>query len=948
MRLPHSRRRSGPGRSPATRALAAATALVLSTLGLVFAAPTASAATLTVSQKNLSFNPATLTIAQGDTVTWHNEETDGTTHSVVQSGGSEINSPDMPPGASFSYTFTNTGTYNITCRFHPDMFMTVEVGGSGGNPPPTTNPPTTTTTEAPPSTTTEPPSTTTEPPSSSSSVTTTSAPTSSSTSTPTSGTTAPSTTPGLGGLPVGVGPVPVSFHLTDNNGSWYDTNLNLFGTRSLAVAELPRVNLGKLLGGALPNLLGGNLPLLGNGAVGQSGASGLLGGAVSQLSKLLPTGSSTPAVGNLGVDPGQLLNVPALRGAVSQILPTGDPRIAQANTLLDQFQQQVAAQPANLPISLDKLPVGANLMGLLKDLTTFASNDITLPVTVNFNVSQPAAASAHTATSLIWPDGAKGFPFDQGGAWVGNQSVQLTEPGLYAFQCKIHPYMLGAVVVDDPLTPGLDFGKKLHVNSRALTVPSNADIITQLVTKFFNITAPGNWQHYSATQDTTWNPSDYPPAPILTYDENGKPQLIPLLSLYLKQHQGVPKTLPAANKKPATPGVGEVWIDTEMEQYANKTKVGSATRVNAQTWNVERKVALPQVNMNNPHNMWTDRDEKVIYQTEWFNNKLDVFDRQTGQFIRQIEVGPDPSHVMSRTDTDQLHVALNGGGAVMELSPGATKIDRRIPVQLPGEKIAHPHAHWMTGDGTTMITPNVNLDDATIVDIPTGKIRHDTTGEFPIASGMTPDGSKAYEADFGDGTVACISLKADACVSDTGTKVHGKIIDEWANYDPVKGPRGDWGGLSIQIPVAPDNSAVLVANTLTGNITVIDPKTDRIVKFLPCDSGCHGINFGAKKGGGYYAYVSSKFSNRMIIVDTDPNGDGRPDDAAVVGSIALAGDQNTATDDKLVDYAGFGGMGVLPIPLAYEGWVEKAPGNAVNDQLTCRQRNPVKYAAVCK
>ena len=187
----------------------------------------------------------------------------------------------------------------------------------------------------------------------------------------------------------------------------------------------------------------------------------------------------------------------------------------------------------------------------------------------------------------------------------------------------------------------------------------------------------------------------------------------------------------------------------------------------------------------------------------------------------------------------------------------------------------------------------------------------------------------------------------DACVDDSGAKVHYKKIDLWGNYDPIKGPKGDWGGLDIQIPVSPDNSAVLVANTLTSNITVIDPKTDKIVKWLPCDSGCHGINFGAKKGGGYYAYVSSKFSNAMSIIDPDPNGDGNPEDAAVVGRVLLAGDKNTATDDKLVGYPGFGGMGVLTVPIAYEGWVKNAPSNAVNDQLTCRQRNPVKYASVC-
>jgi plastocyanin len=942
MRTSHPQR-GYPSRRRTSRALVVFAVMALTALGAAFAGPApASAATFTVEQKNLSFVPDVLSVGVGDTVTWSNAETDGSVHSVVQSGGSEINSPDMPPGSTFSHVFTSPGTTNITCRFHPDMFMTVNVGGSG--PPPTT-------TTASPTTTTAPP-TTSEPPTSTPPTSTSTTPTSASTGVPTTptttgGPTTPTpTTTGPGGSPIGVGPLPVSFRLTDDTGAWFNTNLNLFGTKSLAVAEMPRLNLGKVLG-ALPSLDPSNLPLLGNGALDAGSIGKLLGGATAGLGKLIPSGASTPKVGDLGVDPAQLLNIGALRSAVNQILPAGDARGEQANALLSQFQRQVAAQPANLPISLDKLPVGVDLMNLLDQLKQWASNDITLPVTVNFGVSQPAAASAHTATSLIWPDGAKGFPYDQGGAFVGNQSVQLTEPGLYAFQCKVHPYMLGAVVVDDPLTPGLDFGKKLHVNSRGLVVPSNADIITQLVTKFFNITAPGNWQNYSATEETEWNPSDYPPAPILTYNEQGQPELIPLLSLFLKEHQGVPKKLPAANKKPSVPGIGEVWVDTEMEKTAGKTKPGTATRVNVQTWDVERKVALPQINMNNPHNMWTDKDEKVIYQTEWFGNKLDVFDRVTGQFIRQIEVGPDPSHVMTRTDTGQLHVALNGGGAVMELSPDASKIERRIPVQLPGEKVAHPHAHWMTGDGKTMVTPNVNLYNSTIVDIPTGAIRHEQTGELPIATGITPDGSKAYEADFSGATVSCISLKENECLGDDGTKQHNKKIDLWANYDPIKGPSGDWGGLDIQIPVAPDNSAVLVANTLTNNITVIDPKTDKIVKWLPCDSGCHGINYGAKKGGGYYAYVSSKFANTMAVVDTDPNGDGKPDDAAVVGKMILNSGPNTASDDKVVQYEGMGGMGVLPIPLAYEGWVQQVPSNAINNQLTCRQRNPVAFATVC-
>ncbi|WP_175483056.1 cupredoxin domain-containing protein [Actinokineospora iranica] len=971
------------------------------------------AATHSVTLQNLQYNPATMTVAVGDTVNWSNS--DSVIHSVT---GGPLDSPNLDPGATYSFTFTSAGTFDYQCKFHPDMAGRVTVGGST-------------------------PTSTTTPPTSSTSGTPTSSPTSTTGTVPPPGGGAATPTSGAGGAPLGVGPLPVSFDLSDANGSWFDTNLNLgpLGGQSLAVAVLPRVNLGSALNGVpsvapaglpllngkglpdlggvlpgaggLPNLGGGGLPALPDLGAGLPGLPGLPGGgtgglpALPDVGGLLPSlgggipgagdlpllgggslplldgttvpllgggllsgldavktlnldtvsklggltdltnlgGGKLPVLGDLGLDLNSLLNFDTTRQAVFQLLPTGDARIAKANSLLDTAASQMSALPVNAPISLDSLPVGPELEDLLEDLRAFAENDVKLPVTVNFNIAKPDADSAHTATSLIWPEGAKGFPQDEPGAFVGQTSMQLTEPGLYAFACKIHPYMLGAVVVDDPLTIGLDFGKKLRVNSRNLSVPSNADIIQQLVNKFFVITVPENWQTFSDTEEKTWNPS-FPPAPILQYDENGKPVLIPLLDSYFKSKFELPKKLPALGKKPSVPGVGEVWVATQMEEYAEKTKTGSITKVNAENWSVEQKVSAPEINMNNTHNMWTDKNETVIYANEWFSDKMDVFDRASGKLIRQIQVGPDPSHVMSRTDTDQLHVAINGGGSVMEVAPGGTKIDRRLTVSQPGEKIAHPHAHWMTGDAKIMATPNVNLYNATMVDIPTGNIRHEKTGELPIATGMTPTGDKTYMADFLGATVSCISNYDDACV-DGGTKSKYKSIDLWSSYDAVAGASGPFGGLPIQLPVAPDNSALLVANTLTSNITVIDPKTDEIVKWLPCDAGCHGINFGAKKGGGYYAYVSSKFANALSVVDTDPNGDGNPEDAAVVGKFVLDGGAGTKNDGTITKWPGFGGQGVLPIPLAYEGWVQRVPSNKVNDQLTCKQRNPVAFATKC-
>jgi hypothetical protein len=71
--------------------------------------------------------------------------------------------------------------------------------------------------------------------------------------------------------------------------------------------------------------------------------------------------------------------------------------------------------------------------------------------------------------------------------------------------------------------------------------------------------------------------------------------------------------------------------------------------------------------MNNPHNMWTDIDQKLIYQTQWFDTKLTVFDRTSGKLVRNIDVGEAPA-MMTRVDTDQVHVSINGEGDVVELS----------------------------------------------------------------------------------------------------------------------------------------------------------------------------------------------------------------------------------------------------------------------------------------
>lgn len=533
---------------------------------------------------------------------------------------------------------------------------------------------------------------------------------------------------------------------------------------------------------------------------------------------------------------------------------------------------------------------------------------------------QGRSHTVHTMTSLLWPAGARGMPFDTE-SQKGSESIDLRTPGLYVFFCKIHPYMLGAVIVDDPRTPGLDLGENITLVTGE-TIPTSSDLATRLLRTFFIATNPANWQDFS--RSAPWHVT-YPDVDVRITGG-----AVVNLRAVLEARYGNDLPLPPLFN-PATPGVGEVWVNTQFELTRGKEKPGTATAVDATTWQVRRKVSLPEINMNNPHNMWTDRDQNLIYTTQWFDSKLTVFDRVSGRLVNNISVGESPAHVMTRVDTDQVHVTINGQDdqdSVVELSPLARSKERTIDLGR-----GNPHAHWMSHDGHTMVTANAFTADSTIYDFPTDDVAAIVrAGEHPIATGMTPDSAKYYVSNFLGNSLTVVDTQSGAVLS---------TIDLFENYDPITGAiTGPVGGLPIQSPVSPDGRYMVTANTLFANVTIVDTSTDRLVASLPADAGAHGVQFGAKQGGGYYAYVGNKFANTMNVVDVDPNGDGDYSDAAVVGRILLVGGPGTAFDDRIRANAGMGGQGVLPIPVIYNGWVQNLP-QVWKDQLTPEQNDPL-------
>jgi amicyanin len=72
-----------------------------------------------------AFAPGTIRVRAGATVTWTNR--DSVPHNVTFMNGGA--SGTLGQGQSYSHTFTQPGTYDYHCTFHPGMIGRVVVVG---------------------------------------------------------------------------------------------------------------------------------------------------------------------------------------------------------------------------------------------------------------------------------------------------------------------------------------------------------------------------------------------------------------------------------------------------------------------------------------------------------------------------------------------------------------------------------------------------------------------------------------------------------------------------------------------------------------------------------------------------------------------------------------------------------------------------------------------------
>jgi plastocyanin len=73
----------------------------------------------------VKYSPETIEIRKDEKVEWVNN--DLTPHTVTSQGNDHFDSGSIEPGASWSHTFSQAGTFPYVCTFHQEMKATIIV-----------------------------------------------------------------------------------------------------------------------------------------------------------------------------------------------------------------------------------------------------------------------------------------------------------------------------------------------------------------------------------------------------------------------------------------------------------------------------------------------------------------------------------------------------------------------------------------------------------------------------------------------------------------------------------------------------------------------------------------------------------------------------------------------------------------------------------------------------
>lgn len=560
----------------------------------------------------------------------------------------------------------------------------------------------------------------------------------------------------------------------------------------------------------------------------------------------------------------------------------------------------MAAQVANAQVIPPPLPILSN-----RDFPVNVTNDspwfnpIRMSIIVGDSVTWTnRSQGTHTVTSLMQavPQATEldtssrdagvniGGAFDRRAFGPGQTfKVTFSNPGTFPYICFIHPYMAGNVTVGLPgvsVAAGPVPDVLQGVDSPLAGLPTangfGPGIGEVCMTADFekpNANLPSGVVH---CLDVGLGNTTFQDLSLAAFDGN------PSASL---------RTLAAADVGPSSPQL------------------------------IGRQIGGRFEGIDNAHNTWFSKDGRKQWVTEWHGSNFWTIDRMTNTVSGSTPVfpGADVTHVMTTLPSENVGVlTLEGGpnGGLGFFDP-ATSAMTQIHTFSP---LDHPHGPWISCSGAgngggIMIwpapmsnrigftnlpgTPNGPVTDRTIQVVP---------GVYPVAVGARSDCTKSYTTNAVSGTITVSDILSGAPVHNIDLPIclQCSILGVSAPHTTVP----------VQIPVSPDNRYVMPAMAKAGQLAIIDANSDSVINVVDCGSGCHGANFGAKRGGGFYGYATMQYQDKVTVVDMNTAQKAGDIPLNIRSILTLQGLTPLGSPSTIAIASGKGGgMGVAAFPL---------------------------------
>lgn len=215
---------------------------------------------------------------------------------------------------------------------------------------------------------------------------------------------------------------------------------------------------------------------------------------------------------------------------------------------------------------------------------------------------------------------------------------------------------------------------------------------------------------------------------------------------------------------------------------------------------------------------------------------VSIVDPATYEVIDTFDVGVKPHHVTPSWDMQTLYVLDTEGDQLIPVDPRTSEPGEPIPVE-------DPYNLYFTPDGQTAVVIAERFSRIDLRDPETWELK----GSIPV------DHAGINHADFSaDGRYLYASCEWSGWVVKVDLQAQEIVAEEQVGSEP------------IDVKLAPDASAVFVADQSRDGVMVLDPETLTELSFIPTGGGAHGLYYSRDLS---QLYVSNRTGGSVSVVN---------------------------------------------------------------------------------